>query len=309
MVKPVICVTFNPAIDRTGDIETLSPGCVNIVTNSFDRFGGKGINMADVLVQFGVPTIASGLMGSKSVADFKENLQSRGIQYAFSTVPGETRQNIKLVDKNTNVTDINFPAFDCSSADVDLVLAMVMTYDFDYIALGGSLPKTLPDDTYAYMVKELKNKGKKILLDTSGVALKKAIEEKPWFIKPNNFELEDLMGIKLKSIKDVVRYAKDLQQEFVENVVVSLGEKGAVFCNADNCYHTKVPAQNVVSTVGAGDSLVGAWLAANILEKSDIEIAKIATTASALSVTHLGVGMTNMEDFEALKARVRIYKK
>lgn len=308
MVKPVICVTLNPAIDRTGQVETLTPGRVNLVKKSFDRYGGKGINMAAVLVQFGVPAIASGLMGSKSVADFKENLQSRGIHYAFSTVPGETRQNIKLVDKDTEVTDINFPAFDCSSADVDLVLAMVLAYDFEYIALGGSLPATLPDDTYGYMTKELKKAGKKVLLDTSGVALKEAIKEKPWFIKPNNFELEDLMDTQLKTQKEIIDCAKDLQKKYVDNVAVSLGEDGAIFCNANGCINAVPPVQKVVSTVGAGDSLVGSWLAANVLGKSDEEIAKTAVTASALSVTHLGVGVTTMEDFEALKQKVKVKK-
>ncbi|MFV0432237.1 MAG: 1-phosphofructokinase family hexose kinase [Alphaproteobacteria bacterium] len=308
MVKPVICITLNPAIDRAGEVDELNFGRVNIVKKSFDRFGGKGINMADVLVQFGIETIASGLMGSKSVADFKANLQSRGIQYAFSTVPGETRQNLKLITPKGETTDINFPAFECSPADVDLVLAMVMAYDFDYISLGGSLPASLPDDTYAYMISELKKNGKKILLDTSKDALKKAVKEKPWFIKPNNFELEDLTQQKLGSIKEIIQAAKEIQQQYVENVAVSLGEDGGIFCSAEGCYHVIPPKMNIVSTVGAGDSLVGAWLAAKISECSDLEAAKTAIAASAISVTHLGVGTTDMAAFNELKDKLTVIK-
>lgn len=309
MSKAVICVTLSPAIDRMGKVISLTPGRVNIVEDISDQFGGKGINMADVLVQFGIKAIASGLMGSKSVVDFKENLQKRGIEYAFSTVPGETRQNIKLHDeKNGEITDINLPSFDCSPADVDLVLAMVMAYDFDYIALGGSLPHSLPADSYAYMINELKKHNKKILLDTSREALKLAIKAKPWFIKPNNFELEELAGRKLTNMDDYVSEAHKLQKQGVENVVVSLGEDGALFCNKEGSYICSIPPQKVVSTIGAGDTLLGSWLAAKIHGQSDAEAAKIATATSALSVTHRGVGVTTMEDMEKLKAQVKIQK-
>ncbi len=309
MSKSVVCVTLSPAIDRVGKLKKLTLGRVNIIDEISDQFGGKGINMADVLVQFGLKAIASGLMGSKSVVDFKESLQKRGIEYAFSTVPGETRKNIKLRDETSGeITDINFPSFDCSSADVDLVLAMVMAYDFDYIALGGSLPKALPKDSYAYMIGELKKHNKKVLLDTSGEALRLAIKAKPWFIKPNNFELEDLAGKKLSNIKDYLSEAKKLQEKGVENVVISLGEDGALFCNREGSYICSAPPQKAVSTIGAGDTLVGAWLAAKIQGCSDADAAKIATATSALSVTHLGVGVTAMEDLEKLKAQIKIKK-
>ncbi len=309
MSKPVICVTLSPAIDRVGKLKKLTLGRVNIVDDISDQFGGKGINMADVLVQFGVKAIASGLMGSKSVVDFKGSLQERGIEYAFSTVPGETRKNIKLYDEeNGQITDINFPSFECSTADVDLVLAMVMAYDFDYIALGGSLPKALPKDSYAYMIKELKKYKKKVLLDTSGEPLKLALKVKPWFIKPNNFELEDLAGKTLTSIDDYLIEAQKLQKQDVENVAVSLGEEGAVFCTKEGSYICSFPPQKVVSTIGAGDTLVGAWLAAKIQGHNDADAAKIATATSAISVTHLGVGVTTMEDMEKLKAQIQIQK-
>ncbi len=309
MSKPVVCVTLSPAIDRVGKLKKLTLGRVNVIDDVSDQFGGKGINMADVLVQFGIKAIASGLMGSKSVVDFKESLQDRGIEYAFSTVPGETRKNIKLRDEETaEITDINFPSFDCSPADVDLVLAMVMAYDFDYIALGGSLPKGLPKDSYAYMITELNNRKKKVLLDTSGEALELAIKAKPWFIKPNNFELEDLAGKKLSTIQDYLTEAQKLQAQGIENVIISLGEEGGLFCNKKGNYFCSAPSQKVLSTLGAGDTLVGAWLAAKIQGHSDAEAAKIATATSVLSVTHMGVGVTKMTDMEALKEQIKIQK-
>lgn len=309
MGKPVISITLSPAIDRASRLKELKPGQVNVIEDVFDRYGGKGINMADVLVQFGIKAIACGLMGTKSVVDFKENLQNRGIEYAFSTVPGETRINVKLFDEKTGATtDINFPAFDCSSADVDLVLAMVMAYDVDYIILGGSLPKTLPKDSYAYMIKELKKHKKKILLDTSGEALKYAVKAKPWFIKPNKFELEELAARELKSVNDYWVEAQKLQQQGVENVVISLGDAGAIFCSSEGGYLCSVPPQKEVSSVGAGDTLLGAWLAAKIKGHSDSEAAKIATATSALSVTHMGVGVTTMEDMEKLKQQITLQK-
>ncbi len=299
--KSVVCITLNPAIDRVIEVENFTVGHDNVASSSIERLGGRGINMAEVIRQFDVPVVATGLMGEKSVPEFKRYLEARDIGYGFATVPGDIRLHVKIIDKTNNIpTRIKFPSFACTQADVDLVLAMVSSYQEHIFILAGSLPNTLANSTYAYMVKELKKLGAKVVVDATGDTLKHALQERPWFFKPNQKELEALVGKKLSGIDDIEKYGRKLQEKYVDNIAISLEKQGAVFISNNHSYYCKPPPLELISDIGAGDSLVGAWVACKILGKTAQEAALFATATASASITHFGVGMQDQKALHAI---------
>ncbi len=297
--KSVVCITLNPAIDRVIEVENFTAGCDNVANSSIERLGGRGINMAEVIKQFDVSVIATGLMGEKAVPEFKRYLEKRSVGYSFATVPGDIRLHVKIIDKATKTpTRIKFPSFNCTQADVDLVLAMASSYQEHVFILAGSLPDALENTTYAYMIKELKKLDAKVVIDATGETLKHALKERPWFFKPNRKELEAFAGKELLGIDDIEKYGRKFQEKYVDNVAISLEGQGAVFISNDHSYYCKPPRLDLISDIGAGDSLVGAWVACKILGKSEQEAALLATATASASVTHFGVGMKDQQTLQ-----------
>ncbi len=307
MSSSVISITLSPAIDRVANVKSLNVGDKNKIISYTERCGGKGINIADVINQFGFHAIASGLVGEKSAAMFKQSLLERNISYSFCTVTGKTRLNIKIIDENNVETRVNFPSFACSEADINLVLQLVLSHhDVPIVTIGGSLPESLSDDTYHDMIVKLNDAGKKVAVDASKQALLKAIEAKPWLIKPNNIELEEIAGKKLHNIKDYVKIAKEIVNQGVEHVVVSLGEKGGVFVGSDYAVLSTPPKMNVVSNIGAGDTLIATWIVGWLRKYPPEQIAQLAIATSAISVTHPGVGFLDEKELADLQKKVTL---
>ena len=102
-------MTLNPALDLTGHIDQIQAGSVNVVKSGSPHPAGKGINVARVLRDLGANVAVSGILGAGNQQAFRDPFAQCGIKDHFMAVPGDTRINVKMVEDNGEVTDLNFP--------------------------------------------------------------------------------------------------------------------------------------------------------------------------------------------------------
>ncbi|MCW3481968.1 1-phosphofructokinase [Neisseriaceae bacterium JH1-16] len=295
MSGPVITVTLNPAIDQTVTLDGLYPGSVNLAKTVASNAGGKGVNVASCLADWGTPVLATGLLGKSNSEPFEALFEAKGILDRFLRVPGNTRVNIKLADtRRGETTDINLPGLDVGEEDLDRLLERLddLTELGRDVVLAGSLPAGLPADSHARVIARLNKLGARVLLDTSGAPLAAALaaprESLPACIKPNRHELEQWAGRPLPTLDDVVSAAFGLQQRGIEKVVVSLGEEGALFVDARSVLLARLPVIHALSTVGAGDALVAGLISAWRGGASEEDIARRAVAFAAAKLGRIG---------------------
>jgi 1-phosphofructokinase len=168
------------------------------------------------------------------------------------------------------------------------------------------LPPGVDDDIYAELIKKLDATDCKVFLDASGGSLRKGIASNPYLIKPNLAELEALVERKLNTIEEISQAAEKLQQQGIELVVISLGAKGSLVVSQAGNFKVTPPAVEASSTIGAGDTLVGALALQLETGKSLEEAIRYATAASANSVTKSGTQLCNKEEVEKLLDQVEV---
>ena len=158
----------------------------------------------------------------------------------------------------------------------------------DILVLSGSIPQCVSNDIYANIMKELQDIGIEIIVDATGELLMKVLEYKPFLIKPNNHELEEMFHVKLFDQKDIVTYAKKLQEMGAKNVLISMAGDGAFFiCENGKVYFSEAPKGIVKNSVGAGDSMVAGFIAGYEKTKNYIQAFKMGVaTGSASAFSH-----------------------
>ena len=143
-------------------------------------------------------------------------------------------------------------------------------------------------------------------LDTSGAALREGLAATPWLIKPNEQELGEARGVALDDSSAVAAEARRLQAEGIAHVVVSQGAHGVSWFSPNAALHANPPKVRVVSTVGAGDSLLAGMLH-GLLEGWPAERTLThATAIAAQAVGQVGFGITDTAQLAELEAAIRL---
>lgn len=207
---------------------------------------------------------------------------------------GPTRLGLKLVDSSCQkVTEINYPGLMPEAADLEALLETVreLAEPGTWFALSGSLPPGVPADLYALLIREIRARGAKVLLDTSGEPLRLALAETPDLVKPNQHELEQLTGASLTSLEDVAEAASHLVATGIGLVAISMGAKGALFAQGTQRLVAVPPSVPLASTVGAGDTMVAGLLRAQFQGQNLSETARLATACGAHAVTRIASGV------------------
>ncbi|EMG7547012.1 1-phosphofructokinase [Vibrio alginolyticus] len=304
----VVTITLNPALDLTGSVNELNVGSVSLVQQSNLHAAGKGVNVAKVLSDLGADVTVTGFLGKDNPELFHQLFNDIGVKNEFVEVQGATRINVKLVEANGNVSDINFPGVQVKADEIarfeETLFRLAETHD--YFVLAGSLPGGVTAEQCAAWIKALHQQGKKVLFDSSKAALKSGIEAHPWLIKPNDEELGDFVGEHLETPEQCQAAAQALSDKGIENIVVSMGADGVMWLNQGKWLRAQPPRMNVVSTVGAGDTLVAGlcWGHMQLMPKNDL--LRFATALSALAVSQIGVGLTSQEELENIKQQTEV---
>lgn len=303
----VATVTLNPAIDRTVSVSNLGLGAVNRAELVGDRAGGKGVNVAAALAEQGHRVVALGFLGRDNVTVFTEFFSAIGVQDACLRLPGATRTGIKIIDPaRGETTDLNFPGLAPRAAHLAELDFQLDKLDARWCVLAGSLPPGVPVTFYADATRRLKARGIRVALDTSGEALRAAIEACPDVIKPNVHELAELTGRSLPDEAAVIAAARELVKGGIGLVVVSRGADGAVFVTADEVVVARPPAVTVGSTVGAGDAMVAGIVASQLREATLAECARVATAFSLFALTRAEAGPNARTAVSAYAGRVEL---
>ncbi|MBU2703562.1 1-phosphofructokinase [Sporomusaceae bacterium BoRhaA] len=305
----IITVTLNPAVDKTVEINDVHINRVNRVSSVRLDAGGKGINVSKIILSLGGKSRAIGFLGGKAGAFIKEYLDEMGIANEFVFIEGESRTNLKIVDplQQTN-TDINESGPEITEADIkqiDNYLSQSVS-EKSVMIFSGSVPPNMENDIYQKWIYGAKKKGARTLLDADGELLRLGIEAGPYLIKPNIHELERLLDRKIVSVEEAVEHSRTLMEKYgIEIVVVSLGEKGALFLNKEVALLAEGITVAVKSTVGAGDSMVAA-LAYAIDEGYAFEkAATLAVAAGTANVMTCGTEPSSLKVIEKLEKEVK----
>ena len=308
----IVTVSLNAAIDQTASIPGFAAGEVNRVDWEQTDAGGKGVNVASFLADFGHPVAVTGLLGAGNTELFVRLFAEKRLIDRFVRVPGRTRVNVKIVDDvRHQVTDINFPGVAAGRGDLDAVVAVIEDLagqEAEWFVLSGSLPAGLPPTCYRDITALLKSRGRKVVLDTSGAAFAQAIDAGPDVVKPNIDELTELVGRPLDGERAVVEAARDLRRRGIDLVAVSMGARGAVFVDGDVAVHAAPPRVTVKSTVGAGDAMVAGIVHAAMQTLALEESARLATAFSAGAIGEIGPRLPPREMIEAYRGQVTVRK-
>ncbi|WP_282176122.1 1-phosphofructokinase [Vibrio nereis] len=304
----VVTVTLNPALDLTGSLSELNVGSVSLVSQSNLHAAGKGVNVAKVLSDLGAQVTVTGFLGKDNPELFHQLFSQINVTDEFIEVEGATRINVKLVEENGRVSDINFPGVQVSTEEIERFERVLfrLAEDHDYFVIAGSLPGGVSPELCASWIKTLRQRGKKVLFDSSNSALATGISAQPWLVKPNDEELAELVGQELSTFEQCQRAAQALSSKGIDNVVVSMGAEGVMWLSQDQLLRSAPPRMNVVSTVGAGDTLVAGLCWGHMQAMPNNEILRFATALSALAVSQVGVGLTNQEELDAIKLKTQI---
>ncbi len=307
MSTRIITVSLNPALDQTVTLDRLTPGTVQRAQSARIDAGGKGVNVASCLADWGVATAITGLLGADNAAAFEHLFAAKNIEDRCVRVPGTTRTNIKLVDESRGeTTDVNLPGFTADASVLTVVRRdlRALCADANLVVLSGSLPNGLASDAYVELLEALARHGTRAVLDTSDAALTAALAAPstalPYAVKPNRHELEAWAGRALPTQADLLIAARELQARGVKLVVISIGEAGALFVHGDDALHALPPAIHTSSTVGAGDAMV-AGIAAALLEGANLEAtARLATAFATAKLSRAGAHLPAWERVQQL---------
>lgn len=257
----IYTVTLNPAVDKTVLIPNFASGAVNRIQDMRIDAGGKGINVSKCLQSLGMDSVVCAILGGSSGEKILSLLKDQGLAVLSVSVAGETRTNLKIVDTEQHEnTDINEPGPEVSDATFEKLCREIeeRIIPGDVVILSGSLPKGSKTELYREWVESLGGLGAKVILDADGEPMRQGVQAKPYLVKPNDLELSRLIGRALIDEKAMIEAGRQLQAAGIPEVLISRGDKGAIYVAREGVYKAdglKVP---VLSTVGAGDSMVAA---------------------------------------------------
>ena len=288
--KMIYTITFNPALDYVIKAQNLKTGKINKSQEEYIFPGGKGINVSIVLKTLGQETTAMGFIAGFIGEEIEKQVQKYGVKTDFIKIENEnSRINIKILEE-TQETAINAKGPYIEEKYIELLYKKLERIeDKDSLVLSGSVPNGISNNIYETICQKLKNKNIKIVVDSTGELLLKTLKYKPYLIKPNQQELEEIFNTKIGNKDQALEYAKKLQEKGAQNVIISMGSKGAVLLD-ENGYSYKINALNTkdaINTVGAGDSMVAGFLAGhemfNNYEKA-LQMGVAAATATTNSI-------------------------
>lgn len=304
-----IVIGLHPSIDRTIDLPRIRVGQVIRGRLTMVEASGKGANIAHNLSNFGHPVATTGFLGRWDADFFLASFDPRRVKADFVIVPGATRQNITLIETDHH-RDTHITAGSLCVSRRDFA-ALVRRMDRlirpgDPVVFSGSLPQGIDVKDYVALLRLTARKGGRLSVDTSGPALRAALDLRPWALKPNHEELQELVGRPLRGFKQVLAAARDLTDR-CENVLVSLGGDGALLVTRDGAWRgwEEGPVQ-IVHTVGCGDALFSGFLSERARGRSVPESLRFAVACGSACVRSYYAQVRTRREAAAWRAKVRI---
>lgn len=307
----ILTVTLNPAIDKTAEVEQLQVGGLNRLGNVMMDAGGKGVNVSKTIKALGGISVCTGFLAGSSGKYIEDTLDSLQIQSDFVWVEGMTRTNLKVLDKQMELTELNEAGPNITEQDItELMSKLTLLCEAGtYVVLSGNVPKGIHTDVYQRMIERIKKAKGNVIFDADGELFAHGIQAGPMVIKPNKFELATYFHVAQDSEdRVIVQLAKTLLNEDTKLVVVSMGKQGSIFITAEGVWQAEALSIDAHSSVGAGDAMVAAITFAMEARYPMLDMMKLAVACSAGAVMTKGTKPAEKAIVEELMDRVIIRK-
>ena len=298
----IVTLTFNPCIDKSTTINGLKPEKKLQCSPPVFGPGGGGINVTRALNCLGNKSLAIFPSGGYGGKFLNHLMQLEGLDFKAIETAEETRENFIVYDQATNLQyRFGMPGSPLKEEEWKSLLREVERTDADYLVASGSLTPGMPADIVAQVAQIAKDKGARLIIDTSGEALHKALDVGVFLLKPNLGELSSLVGEEEVTHETVDQIARDIiNRGQCQMIVVSLGAQGAKLITKDEIILVSPPIVKQVSTVGAGDSMVAGMVSALSNDKPLKEVLQFGVACgTAATLTH-GSELCRKEDVERL---------
>ena len=306
-MKPIVTLTLNPAIDSSCQADEVRP--VLKIRTTGERYdpGGGGINVARVIRELGGDAIAVYLAGGLTGQAFTLMIDAICLQHRAVLSRGYTRVSHTVYERSSGKEYRFVPQGpEIHNDEWQTCLRELEGLEFDYLVASGSLPRGVPDDFYARMAGMVSGKGARFVLDTSGEALKRALDAGVYLVKPNLREFESVVGRSLRDPAEQEAAAMQLiARGRAEIVTVSLGSDGALLATGAGCRRLRAPKVKPRSTVGAGDSFVGAMTLGLAQGRTPEDAFALAVATGTATVLTMGTELCRREDVERIYRQIK----
>ncbi|TKJ43814.1 1-phosphofructokinase [Candidatus Aerophobetes bacterium Ae_b3b] len=307
----ILTVTLNPVLDRVVEITDFRVGKVNRVEKERIRVaGGKGINVSRVAKILGEPTLATGWLGGRTAGFIKERLKKEGIASDFVSIAGESRLNLTILDpvipSQTHLVEKGPRIFPSEIKKLEEKVGDLVR-KARVVVFSGSVPPGVSENIYNSLIRLVYREKENIIpiLDTRGEPLKQGLQGRPFMLKPNKEEMENLMGKSLESEADLIRQVRALVQKYVQLVVVSRGKDKVMVMEKKSLLMVSPPEINSLNTIGAGDALVGGFAVGLSRGLSLKEMSVLAVACAAASAEEGREKPLSLKRINQLKDKIR----
>ncbi len=307
----ITTVCLNPAMDRSISIAEFNYGGMNRVKSARNDASGKGVNVAITAARLGLETECLSFLHKNGGKEIENRLIANGITSDGVWVDGSLRVNIKLLDQSKNiVTEINDSGAPVSESNLKKMTELIARHaqNSDYLVLAGSLPPGCPPDYYRTIIETVEGLSCRCVLDADGQRLVEGLKARPYLIKPNQYELELLVGHSLNTVREVKKAALGLVDQGVSIVAVSMGSNGALITNGSEALYAPRLDVEVKSTVGAGDAMIAGFTAGCLAEQSLEETFIRGVACATASVMSEGTQLIDKAVYKSLLEKVNVQR-
>ena len=307
--RQIVTITMNPAIDKSAMVDRIIPEAKLHCTSIKNEAGGGGINVSKALNRLGLGSFALFPAGGHNGNLFKDLVRKEGIPFEALAVEPETRENFVILETSTN----DQYRFNMEAAEQHEVLSEQcletldkMTPKPSFLIASGSLPGGIAVNFYARLAKWADTINAKFILDTSGIPLQLAVNERIYLLKPNISELGQLTGMETNSTENVLAAAQYLlSDKAVQMVVVSMGAQGALLVTPETHEFVAAPLVKKLSTVGAGDCMVAGMVYMLAQQSTPGNMLRFGIACGSAATMNTGTELFHAADVQKLYEQLK----
>ncbi len=317
MQQKILTVAVNPAVDLSTRVERMLANRKLRCAGAHVEPGGGGINVSRVIRGFGGKSTAFVALGGPTGRTLRELMRQEGLDVDALPIAENTRQNVTVDEtRRERQYRLVLQGPHWSGKEVKAALARIerLARSHQYVVATGSLPPGVPEDFYARIARIVKRQGGRMILDTSGPPLQAALEAGVFLVKPNHIEFRDLAGARSTDWKTMARVGHRLQERGkAEIMIVTRGDLGALAILPPNnkggeAWRLQSPKGKVVSLVGAGDSLIGAFVLALARGKPLLEACRLGVAAASAAVEAPGSELASRKETLRIARRTKVWE-
>ncbi len=305
----IYTLSTNPALDLILTVPAIE---FEVVLRAFEvrrEMGGKGFNVSRYLKALGVDNVAVAFAGGYTGQALESGLQAVGVQTAFLYVEGESRTNVVIQEpEGRRHIKANQPGAAVTEEGRAAFWELIerKAAPGDIWVLTGSLAPGLQPNFYAEVGVELRRRGARFVLDTSGPALREGCAAQPDLVKPNVVEAQEFTGRPIHSREDAADAAQALLDAGAHMVILSMGKDGAVVAGDGALFHVAPPPVTVKTAVGAGDAVVAGAVWALLQGLPAAEIGRWGVTTGTVTAMHDDLQPRHKAELSAIHQQVQV---